>query len=471
MSGIEGGAKFGRELLTEYGIKKSDLSEICRQHGIPFIGSDLLKKEFSTKEQNTIGQAARTYTAKKSKRKRIIKKPAVTSSQLDISIADVAKDREVLVDVLIDIARKFGFGHISPTETLTDRQYSVLLEQLGLSMGMEKLSTAVPIETTENRNDFTIELAKALQHHAESFKQDSERIEPLAPKELSTTIRLKMLAKDHQCTVSDIENLCRHFDIPVFAKGKNPWIEANKEEILISLIDSLKEIESLSFGNDEIRISKIAKYFGVKSSEVSEYCISRNFLIRSGRFILHADASIVLVYFWSKDKKFEGDFDIGTSSGAVDKEASDEQIDYSNISLARQLITDYNFARVILKNVDFSNSVMTGLAFNGSILDGSIFSRSVISDSDFTAASLNSIDLKFARITNSTFINAEIGEAQFCRSELVSCDFSGANLQGCDFSYARIVDSRFDSAIFRNTKWINGQIIQNYEECIKYGTK
>ena len=171
MSGIEGGAKFGRELLTEYGIKKSDLSEICRQHGIPFIGSDLLKKEFSTMEQNTIGQAARTYTAKKSKSKRIIKKPAVTSSQLDISIADVAKDREVLVDVLIDIARKFGFGHISPTETLTDRQYSVLLEQLGLSMGMEKLSTAVPIETTENRNDFTIELAKALQHHAESFKQ------------------------------------------------------------------------------------------------------------------------------------------------------------------------------------------------------------------------------------------------------------------------------------------------------------
>jgi uncharacterized protein YjbI with pentapeptide repeats len=470
MSGDEGGAKFGRELLTEYGIKKSDLSEICRQHGIPFLGGNLLKKAFSIREQNTVSKAARNYTNKKSKSKRLITNSAVASSQLDLSISDVAKDHEVKVEELFDIAKKFGFGHISPDKTLSERQYSVLLKQLGMFTSAGGLSSEAHVRSTESNEDFAIELAKALLLQKENFKQDSEKIDSSTPKELSTTIRLKMLAKGYQCAISDIENLCRHFDVPIFSKEKNPWIETKNEEFLVSLIDSLKEIEPLSFGNEEVRISKIAKQVGVKSSEVSDYCLSRNFSIRSERFISHADSIIVLVHFRIKDKKFEGDINTEARGDGVVKAASAAQIDYSNISLVRQLIYDYSFFQVILKNVDFSDSIMMGLAFNSAILDGSVFSRVVINDSDFTAASIRSTDLKYTRITSTTFVNADLASSEFCKSELVSCDFSGANLQSCDFSDAKIVDCKFDLAVFQNTKWINGQIVQNYEECIKYGT-
>jgi len=465
------GSNSGKELLSLYGLKKVELAEICRDTGIPFYGKDLLKREFSLTEQNRIERAAQSFVVKRTKMKKRTNKPASIGGFQEQSISTLALDHGIEIAVLFELAKKFGFAHLSETEFLTTRQYLILMDNITTFETIDDFIVSIDEngEKSDN-NDFSLELAKALLRHQEVLAKSSTKIVPEKVISPATFKRLKIFSKEHQCDVSQIEAICKNFGIPILSNDKNPKIELGNIEKLVSLLESFQQVQSMRNDDENVRISKIGKLFKVKAADVFTYCVNRKFTITSERFISRGDALMVLIYFHMNSKQILENSTIKGADQEVEVE-SETQIDYSNISLTRQNISNHGFNRFKMEGVDFSHSVLTDVTFVHSNLDNSRFLNVNMTRTDFSKASLKFVDLKFSRIVDSALRDADLLNALFCKAEIVSCDFSGARLENCDFSNATLDRCDFKKAIFLNTTWINGQVVQNYDEIEKYGTK
>jgi uncharacterized protein YjbI with pentapeptide repeats len=223
---------------------------------------------------------------------------------------------------------------------------------------------------------------------------------------------------------------------------------------------------------EKVRVSKIAKTFSVQAKVVRELCEANGVQVISERFIANSSEVIILVLLqlgsYAGGEAIEADL---SSVSEKQMPSKVELVDYSGLSLTRQDVHEYDFSKSIMKEVDFSYSKLSALNFKRSQLQKSVFIQVNIESSNFCSANLDSALFDFVVADKIDFKNANLANASFRKAKLKSCSFAGSDLSHCNFEDAKIENCDFSGAVFADTKWIDGQIVQSCDDVARYGTK
>ena len=461
----------GNALIKQLLISKADLVRACLSSEISVFGVDILKREFSQDEilkiEKEIGQRTKTESVKsekskkKPKAKRIVHKtPRYFADEFKIEIEEV-----------FALAKSFGFAIRNANYRLTERQVAVLEEQLIAreDSGFVELRLK-NLEVGEN-SAFASALQAALESRdsSEVAKSRNSRTEVVF---VATSKRLKLIAREKGITEGLLNQLCAVAGIPVVSSKKSLKIDVQYLDQVNKVVDVVNEVQQLKSAEERVRISKIAKTFGVQAKDVRELCEANGIPVISERFIANDSEIIILVLLQLNSDSGGADVQVNLTP-AVEKPTSikTKAVDYSGLSLTRQDVHDYDFSKSMMQEVDFSYSRLSALSFNYSQLQKSLFVQVNIKNSMFGSANLDGAVFDFVVADKINFQNANLTSASFRKAKLKNCSFSGAELSQCNFQDAELENCDFSGAVIADTKWIDGKLVQSCEDLARYGTK
>jgi uncharacterized protein YjbI with pentapeptide repeats len=460
----------GNALIKELSISKADLVRACLKIGIPVFGVDVLQREFSPDEINRVkssmssvspvGKAKSEKTKKKSKSKQaVFKTPRFFADEFQIDIEEV-----------FALSKSFGFVLNNENRRLTDRQIAVLEEQLIAREDPSIVELQNESVEISGNSVFALALKRALESR-ESLKVAESRKSSTEVAFVATSKRLKLIANEYGISEELLKTLCAAVGIPVVSGKKSSKIEVQYLDQVENTIAALNEVQQHKSADEKVRISKIAKTFGVQAKEVRDLCEANEVTVLSERFIDNEAETIILVLLQLKADS-GGEVELVNDPSVIEKSilSKTASVDYSGLSLTRQNIHDYNFSKSIMQEVDFSYSNLSALNFKLSQLQKSVFVQVKIKNSIFNEASLQSAVFDFIVAENVTFNNANLVEGSFNKAVLRNCGFNGADLSRCNFQDAKFENCDFSGAIIADTKGIDGMLVQSCEELVSYGT-
>lgn len=461
----------GNSLITELSISKADLVLACLNLGISVFGVDVLHREFSQDETQRIqkriekrdqSDAAKTGKPKKKPkvRQKVYKTPRYFADEFQIDIEEV-----------FAISKAFGFVLKNENRRLTDRQIAVLEEQLIAREDPAIVELQNEIVEISGNSGFALALKRALESRESSEVAKSEKsIAEVAF--VATSKRLKLVAEENGISEKLLSELCAAVGIPVVSGKKSSKINIQYIDQVIKTIAVFNEVHQLKSSEEKVRISKIAKTFGVQAKDVRELCEANGIPVISERFIANDSETIVLVLLQLKSDS--GGADVQANLPPVVEKPTlikTKAVDYSGLSLTRQDVHDYDFSKSMMQEVDFSYSMLSALSFNYSQLQKSLFVQVNIRNSMFGSANLDGSVFDFVVADKINFKNANLTSASFRKAKLKNCIFSGADLSQCNFQDAELENCDFSGAVIADTKWIDGKLVQSCEDLARYGTK
>ncbi len=460
----------GNALIKELSISKADLVRACLNIGLPVFGVDVLRREFSPNEINrvkrSVGSASQTTQARSEKSK---KKPKSKQAILKTP-RFFADEFQVDIEIVFALAKSFGFVIRNENHRLTDRQIAVLEEQL-----IARENPAIVELQHENveilgNSGFALALKRALESRGPSIVADPKKSSNEAF--VATSKRLKLVAKENGISEELLKELCAAVGIPVMSGKKSLKIDVQRLDEVAKIIVALNEVQQYRSTEEKVRVSKIAKTFSVQAKVVRELCEANGVQVISERFIANSSEVIILVLLqlgsYSGGEAIEADL---SSVSEKQMPSKVELVDYSGLSLTRQDVHEYDFSKSIMKEVDFSYSKLSALNFKRSQLQKSVFIQVNIESSNFCSANLDSALFDFVVADKIDFKNANLANASFRKAKLKNCSFAGSDLSHCNFEDAKIENCDFSGAVFADTKWIDGQIVQSCDDVARYGTK
>jgi uncharacterized protein YjbI with pentapeptide repeats len=460
----------GNDLIKELAISKEDLVRACLNIGIPVFGVDVLQREFSPHEinriQKSVGSIMPVNQAKSGKSK---KKPS-NKVKKQKTLRFYADDFQMSIEDVFAIANSFGFNVANENRVLTERQCAVLEEQLIARDNPAIVELQDGNVEISGNSGFANALKAALESR-DSAKGAKSKKSGNEVAFVATSKRLKLVANENGITEELLNSLCVAVDIPVISNKKSLKIDVQYLDQLLLTIAVMKEVQQHKSADEKVRISKIAKTFGVQAKEVRDLCEANNFVVLSERFIDSEAETIILVLLQLKANS-GGEVELAEDLVADDKPklSKTASVDYSGLSLTRQNIHDYNFSKSIMQEVDFSYSKLSALNFRLSQLQKSVFVQVKIKNSIFNEAILQSAVFDFVVAENIDFTNSNLVESSFNKAVLRNCSFKGADLSRCNFQDAKFENCDFSGAVIADTKWINGKLVQSCEELVSYGT-
>lgn len=460
----------GNALIKELSISKADLVRACLNIGLPVFGVDVLRREFSPNEINrvkrSVGSASQTTQARSEKSK---KKPKSKQAILKTP-RFFADEFQVDIEIVFALAKSFGFVIRNENHRLTDRQIAVLEEQL-----IARENPAIVELQHENieilgNSGFALALKRALESRDPSIFADPKKSSNEAF--VATSKRLKLVAKENGISEELLKQLCAAVGIPVMSGKKSLKIDVQHLDEVAKIIVALNEVQQYRSTEEKVRVSKIAKTFSVQAKVVRELCEANGVQVISERFIANSSEVIILVLLqlgsYAGGEAIEADL---SSVSEKQMPSKVELVDYSGLSLTRQDVHEYDFSKSIMKEVDFSYSKLSALNFKRSQLQKSVFIQVNIESSNFCSANLDSALFDFVVADKIDFKNANLANASFRKAKLKNCSFAGSDLSHCNFEDAKIENCDFSGAVFADTKWIDGQIVQSCDDVARYGTK
>jgi uncharacterized protein YjbI with pentapeptide repeats len=460
----------GNALIKELSISKADLVRACLGIGLPVFGVDILQREFSLDEVARVKRKVGSFQpddsglASKSKKRPKIKRPMQKTPRY------FATEFQVDIEEVFALAKSFGFAIRNENCRLTERQVAVLEEQLISREDAEYIEMRLENLEAGQNSSFAIALMAAME--ARDLSKGAE------PKKsgkdasfVATSKRLKLVANENGVSEELSNSLCVAVGIPVISTKKSLKIDVQYLDQLLSTIAVLKEVQQYKSADEKVRISKIAKLFGVQAKEVRDLCEANDITVLSERFIDGVAETIILVLLQLKINS-EGGVDLAEDAVVANKPnvSKTASVDYSGLSLTRQNIHDYNFSKSVMHEVDFSYSKLSALSFRQSQMQRSIFVQVEIKNSNFDAANLQFSNLDFVRAENVDFNNANLSDCSFNRAILKNCRFSGADLSRCNFQDAKFENCDFSKSIVVNTKGTDGILVQSCGDLTRYGT-
>jgi len=460
----------GNALIKDLGISKADLVRACLNIGLPVFGVDVLQREFSPNEinrvQKSVGFALPVNQAKSGKSK---KKPA-NKVKKQKTLRFYADDFQMSIEDVFVIANSFGFNVANENRVLTERQCAVLEEQLIARENPAIVELQDGNVEISGNSGFASALKAALESR-DSAKGSKSKKFGNEVAFVATSKRLKLVANENGITEELLKSLCDAVDIPVISTKKSQKIDVQYLDQLQSTIAVLKEIQQHKSADERVRISKIAKTFGVQAKEVRDLCEANDITVLSERFIDSEAETIILVLLQLKANSggADGHIEIPVIAEKIslNKKAA---VDYSGLSLTRQTIHDYDFSKSVMHEVDFSYSKLSALSFKNSQLQRSLFVQVEIKNSTFEMASFQTSNLDFIRAENVDFKNANLSECSFRKAILRNCCFSGADLSRCNFQDAKFENCEFSTAIVADTRGVDGKLVQSCSDMARYGT-
>ena len=461
----------GNALIKELLISKADLVRACLSIGLPVFGLDILQREFSLDEvariQRKIGSVQQVDPAigskskKKPKAKRFIQKtPRYFADEFKIDIEEV-----------FALAKSFGFAIRNENYRLTERQVAVLEEQLIDREDSGLIELRLKNLEVEENSEFASALKAALESR-DSSKGVKSKDSSIGTAYVATSKRLKLVANEKGIAEELLEKLCAVAGIPVESAKKSLKIDVQYLDQVNNVVDVFNVVQQFKSSEEKVRISKIAKTFGVQAKDVRELCEANGIPVISERFIANDSETIVLVLLQLKSDS--GGADVQANLPPVIEKATSiktKTVDYSGLSLTRQDVHDYDFSKSMMQEVDFSYSRLSALSFNYSQIQKSLFVQVNIKNSMFGSANLDGAVFDFVVADKINFQNANLTSASFRKAKLKNCSFSGADLSQCNFQDAELENCDFSGAVIADTKWIDGKLVQSCEDLARYGTK
>jgi uncharacterized protein YjbI with pentapeptide repeats len=461
----------GNALNKELSISKADLVRACLNIGIPVFGVDVLQREFSPHEINRIQKSVSSLLpvnqAKSGKSK---KKPA-NKVKKQKTLRFYADDFHMSIEDVFAIANSFGFNVANENRVLTERQCAVLEEQLIARDNPAIVELQDGNVEISGNSGFANALKAALESR-DSAKGAKSKKSGNEVAFVATSKRLKLVANENGITEELLKSLCVAVDIPVISTKKSLKIDVQYLDQLLLTIAVLKEVQQHKSSEEKVRISKIAKTFGVQAKDVRELCEANGIPVISERFIAN-DSEIIILVLLQLNSDSGGEVVQVNLTPAVEMPTSikTKEVDYSGLTLTRQDVHDYDFSKSMMQEVDFSYSRLSALSFNYSHLQKSLFVQVNIMNSMFGSANLDGAVFDFVVADKINFQNANLTSASFRKAKLKNCSFSGADLSQCNFQDAEFENCDFSGAVIADTKSIGGKLVQSCEELVRYGTK
>ena len=461
----------GNALIKELLISKADLVRACLSIGLPVFGVDVLQREFSPDEiniiQKSVGSVLPVNQAKSGKSK---KKPA-NKVKKQKTLSFYADDFQMSIEDVFAIANSFGFNVANENRVLTQRQCAVLEEQLIARENPAVVELKNESVEISGNTGFALALKQAL-HLKRSSPNDKLKTSKSVVEYVATARRLKLVANEKGIAEELLEKLCAVAGIPVESAKKSLKIDVQYLDQVDNVVDVFNVVQQFKSSEEKVRISKIAKTFGVQAKDVRELCEANGIPVISERFIANDSEINILVLLQLKSVQGDEILQI-TPDSVTEKKISikTSSVDYSGLSLTRQEVHDYDFSRSIMREIDFSYSKLSDLSFNGSQLQDSIFVQVSIKNSIFEYANLAGAAFEFVVAENVDFKNTNLDKASFRKAKLKNCSFAGSDLSQSNFQDAELENCDFSGAVIADTKWIDGKLVQSCEDLANYGTK
>ena len=461
----------GNALIKELLISKADLVRACLSIGLPVFGVDVLQREFSPDEiniiQKSVGSVLPVNQAKSGKSK---KKPA-NKVKKQKTLSFYADDFQMSIEDVFAIANSFGFNVANENRVLTQRQCAVLEEQLIARENPAVVELQNESVEISGNTGFALALKQAL-HLKRSSPNDKLKTSKSVVEYVATARRLKLVANEKGIAEELLEKLCAVAGIPVESAKKSLKIDVQYLDQVDNVVDVFNVVQQFKSSEEKVRISKIAKTFGVQAKDVRELCEANGIPVISERFIANDSEINILVLLQLKSVQGDEILQI-TPDSVTEKKISikTSSVDYSGLSLTRQEVHDYDFSRSIMREIDFSYSKLSDLSFNGSQLQDSIFVQVSIKNSIFEYANLAGAAFEFVVAENVDFKNTNLDKASFRKAKLKNCSFAGSDLSQSNFQDAELENCDFSGAVIADTKWIDGKLVQSCEDLANYGTK
>jgi len=454
----------GWSVIKSLSISKTDLVRVCLGIGISVFDVDVLQREFSqdevTKVQKWINAKQQEITTTLDKPKKKVKRKSFQQK----TPRYYSDEFQVELNEIFAMAKSLGFVLQNENSRLTDRQCAVLEKQLIAGENMAEDESEDRIVEVSGNSDFALALERAIE--SKSLLSSSTKVlKTTSVGYVVTSKKIKTIAKKYDISDELLTELCVATNIPIMYTNKSAKIRVQDLNQVEEIISSLNEIQKYRSTDEKVRISKIARSFSVQTREVRELCEQSGISVISERFITYNSELILLVLLQlklSKDSKNHKD----DEEAVVEKPYVPENvsIDYSNLLLTRQSVHDYNFSNSLMQEVDFSYSNLSDLNFSLSELQRSIFLKVNIKNSDFSFANLEGAVFDFVTAENIDFRHADLSGVSFRKSLLKNCSFVGADLSKCNFHDAKSENCDFVGAIFEDTKWIGGELVQSCED-------
>jgi len=461
----------GNALIKELLISKADLVRACLSIGLPVFGVDVLQREFSPDEINIIQKSVSSVLpvnqAKSGKSK---KKPA-NKVKKQKTLSFYADDFQTSIEDVFAIANSFGFNVANENRVLTQRQCAVLEEQLIARENPAVVELQNESVEISGNTGFALALKQAL-HLKRSSPNDKLKTSKSVVEYVATARRLKLVANEKGIAEELLEKLCAVAGIPVESAKKSLKIDVQYLDQVDNVVDVFNVVQQFKSSEEKVRISKIAKTFGVQAKDVRELCEANGIPVISERFIANDSEINILVLLQLKSVQGDEILQI-TPDSVTEKKISikTSSVDYSGLSLTRQEVHDYDFSRSIMREIDFSYSKLSDLSFNGSQLQDSTFVQVSIKNSIFEYANLAGAAFEFVVAENVDFKNTNLDKASFRKAKLKNCSFAGSDLSQSNFQDAELENCDFSGAVIADTKWIDGKLVQSCEDLANYGTK
>ena len=184
---------------------------------------------------------------------------------------------------------------------------------------------------------------------------------------------------------------------------------------------------------DRMRVSKIVKRSGLEVKDLMGLCSEFKIQIQNKSFVSAADGVYLQTLCLSHTVKTPASREEELVLEVL-KNLSEDRVQYRNSNYVRQDFTNAKFNNSDFRQVNFGYSDVSNADFSGCLI----------------------VESQLIRVT-------AVGTI-FDDTTISNCSFEFADLTGASFLNSKLEDVSFRKAIFGNTKWVDGRLINSESE-------
>ena len=419
--------RFG-DLAIELGLSNAELVTKSFKLGIRVITADIANYLLAEVEANLLrAQINEQINIKpddgRLKKKKVKKKSKSRIESSDLTTPEMfAKFYQKEIGEVITFCNSKGFNVEHPSQRLTVKQINLLYKQFDIEELLKVDDLSAPFQSKfgnllrEARG--APEVKPKSNINASHGKQKNKRISVLAGELNVQEVTLRWLIGAVRANVIE---------------GKQPKIDLRYESLIRTTCEVWAQLPEGTNMVDRMRVSKIAKRSGLEVKDLINLCSEFNIQVQNKSFVSAADGVYLQTLCLSHKVK--------TPASRVDE-------------LAIETVENLSGNRVQYRNSNYVRQDFTNAKFNNSDFRQVNFGYSDVSNADFSGCLL--VESQLIRVT-------AVGTI-FDDTTISNCSFEFADLTGASFLNSKLEDVTFRKAIFGNTKWVDGRLINSESE-------
>jgi len=461
MNGNEQGSENFTSLATRLGLSPAELLVVTHKIGLSIFDLNYGSLELDPMQiaaiHDHVSQQADSATVSDSKRsKKKTKKQQLNTTK--------TKKRDEKEEDPISIEDFVSFFNVS-SEILMQlcKDNDIVVGDVKQHLSKANRRTLSSLLYAHSLNVVDHDDAEVFIPIVEVKKLDVEHSAPVAIKRAANK-RISVLCRETETDEATLRYVIDALQIRII-HDRFEKIEVRHEDEIKTAITLMKDLPTERTERGEMRLKGMAAKYQVPVFKLADLCAEHGIPTRHKRYVSTHGALRLATLLSDSEilRRLHHPDLIHDESMAVDvvyeEVTNAESVNYQGISLARQNFKDFSFEKSDMRQVDLSHSILVDANLKSVDAREGQFIRAQAANANFSAANVSDANFDHADLSRSIFVNATCEGTIFANANLQRADFSGANLTGADARWAN-----FSGAIFSNTIWINGLVINHIDE-------